>query len=76
MFELTMFGNSHRYLISYTAYGGHSNEFEIQGKDCRVISDRELTGPEIAAEVAYHIQEQDGIPVSQVVLHKIGQLVN
>lgn len=74
MFEQTMFGNSHRYLVNYTAYGGHYDEFEIQGKNCRLISDRELTGPEIAAEVAYYIQEQDGIPISQVILHQIGQL--
>lgn len=69
-----LFGSHHRYLVSYTAYAGHHNEFEIQGKDCRIVSDRELTGSEIAEEIAHHIREQDEIPVTQVVLHQVGQL--
>ncbi|MBD2093496.1 hypothetical protein H6F67_27035 [Microcoleus sp. FACHB-1515] len=68
------FNHTHRYLISYTAYAGYSNEYEIQGENCRIVSDRLLTDREIAEEVAHHIQEQDRIPVSQVVLRQIGPL--
>ncbi len=70
------FSNSHRYLVSYTAYAGKYNEFEIQGKNCRIISDHQLTGREIVEEIAHHIQEQDEIPVSQVVLHQVEQLID
>lgn len=77
MSELSnLFSGSHRYLVSYTAYAGNHNEFEIQGKDCRIISDHQLTGREIVEEIAHHIQEQDEIPVSQVILHHVGQLTN
>lgn len=69
-----LFTSTHRYLISYTAYAGRQDEFEIQGENCWVVSDHELTGGEIAAEVMQHIQEQDDIPVGQVILHKIGAL--
>jgi orotate phosphoribosyltransferase-like protein len=69
-----LFKSTHRYLVSYTAYAGKHNEFAIQGEHCRIVSDAELTGTEIAEQIAHHIQEQDEIPVSQVVLHHIGQL--
>lgn len=69
-------GNVYRYLVCYTAYGGVHDEFEIRGEQCRVVSDRELTGVELAEEVALHIEEQDGIPVSQVVIHRIGRLAS
>lgn len=71
-----LFRNHHRYLVSYTAYAGRHSEFEIQGENCRIVSDRELTGGEIAAEVVQHIQEQDDIPVHQVVLRKVGMLAS
>jgi hypothetical protein len=70
----SLFRSAHRYLVSYTAYAGKHNEFEIQGKNCWIVSDRELTGRQIADEIAYHIQEQDDVPVDQVVLHQIGQV--
>lgn len=77
MSELSnLFKNTHRYLVSYVAYAGEHNEFEIHGDDCRIVSDRELTGQEIAEEVAHYIREQDGVPVSQVVVRKVGQLTN
>lgn len=68
-----LFFNHHRYLVSYTAYAGTDHEVEIQGKGCRIVSDRELTGDEIATELALYIQEQDGLPVKRVILHSIGQ---
>ncbi|WAL61133.1 hypothetical protein [Thermocoleostomius sinensis] len=75
MFEFKpLFQSRHRYLVNYTAYAGHKNEIEIQGTRCRVISDRALTGQEIAEEVAYHIREQDSLPVSHIVIHSLAQL--
>jgi len=77
MSELSpLFRSTHRYLVSYIAYAGEHDELEIHGDDCRIVSDRELTGQEIAEEVAHHIQEQDGVPVSQVVVRKVGQLAS
>lgn len=73
MGELSRLFNHHRYLVSYTAYAGSDSEIEIQGKGCCIVSDRELNGGEIASELALHIQEQDGLPVRQVILHSIGQ---
>lgn len=69
-----LFGTAYRYLVSYTAHAGRHNELEIQGHNCRIISDRELAGHEIVEHIAQHIQEQDGIPVSQVVIDQIGCL--
>lgn len=75
MFEFSnLFENLYRYVVTYTAYAGQSNEFEYQGEKCRLLSERELAGSEIAEEVAYYIQEQEGIPVGQVVIHQVGQL--
>lgn len=66
-----LFGSPRRYLVNYTAYAGKQSEYEIQGQNCRVFSDRDLAGSEIADEISYHIQEKDGIPVKQVVLHRV-----
>jgi hypothetical protein len=75
MFELNrLFQSSHRYLVNYTAYAGTEEQIEIQGTRCRVVSDRALTGQEIAEEVAYHIREQDSLPVSRIVIHSLAQL--
>lgn len=71
-----LLGNVHRYLVRYTAFAGKHNELEIQGEDCRVVSDRALNGMEIAEEIASYIQQQDGVPVSQVILHQVGMLAS
>jgi hypothetical protein len=77
MFEpSSLFGNIYRYVITYTAYAGQFSEFEYQGEKCRLVSERELAGREIAEEVAHHIQEQDGIAVCQVIIHQVGLLAS
>lgn len=72
----SLFRSTHRYVVNYTAYAGRYDEFEIQGEDCRMVSDHNLNGREIAEEVACHIREQDNIPVSRVVIHRVEQLVS
>lgn len=75
MSELSsLFENIYRYIVNYTAYAGQYSEFEYQGEKCRLVSERELAGREIAEEVAYYIQEQDGVPVRRVVIHQVGLL--
>lgn len=74
MSELSsLFRSTHRYFVDYTAYAGRHEEFEIQGENCRVVSDCQLTNQEIAEELAQHIREQDDIPVSRVILHRVAQ---
>lgn len=77
MSELSsLFRSTHRYFVDYTAYAGQYDEFEIQGENCRVVSDSKLTNQEIAEQLAYHIREQDNIPVSRVVLHRVNQIAS
>lgn len=71
----TLFKGTHRYIVNYTAYAGKHDEFEIQGENCRIVSDRQLTGREVAEELAHHIQEQDEMPVQRVVIHSMDALV-
>lgn len=59
------------YRVSYTAYAGRHSEFEIQGKNCRILSEYDLDGIEIAEEIAEYIRQSDGLPVAYVVIHHV-----
>jgi hypothetical protein len=71
-----LFRNAYRYLVNYTAYAGNHNELEIKGHNCRLVSDRGLNGSEIALELALYIEEQDHLKVNQVVIHRVGLVID
>jgi hypothetical protein len=71
MSEFKSLSNTRSYRVSYTAYAGRYGEFEIQGKNCRILSHYDLAGTEIAEEIAEYIQQTDRLFVSHVVIHRI-----
>lgn len=71
MSEFKNLSNTRSYRVSYTAYAGRYGEFEIQGKNCRILSPYDLAGAEIAEEIADYIRQKDGLRVSHIVIHRI-----
>jgi 5S rRNA maturation endonuclease (ribonuclease M5) len=74
MFRYFLSNQSTRYIVDYTAIAGESNELEVQGENCWLVSDRDLSGNEIAEELAFHLEEQEGVPVRRVILHRVGKV--